>query len=206
MDALAALADQLGSVNAHLPLTEGMYSYDAIELISTIYMPAFRLDQTKYAVSQAYRNTEGKLVIDIIEAETGNSLMTFINMVSGPVKGGSDGLTPPKEVIAFLFEPLKVDMAEELEFLKKLPMGVPLPQFETVNTESYELATLLNNYNYNGRWMSGTFGEFSACGFELVYLGDSKKAPKDFVVGLSPLVAIIKLHCGNVKGHICLRT
>ena len=97
-------------------------------------------------------------------------------------------------------------MAEELEFLKKVKVGSSQPVFNAMNDIPYELATLLNNYNYNGRWMAGTFGELSVSGFELVYLGDSKGVPDGFVVGLSPLVAIIKLHHGNVTGHICLRT
>jgi len=205
MDALAALADQLGTVNVHLPITEGMYSYQAIELISDIYIPEYRLDQSNYSESQAYRNKDGKLSIDIKEAETNTVLMTFVNMVSGPAKSVG-GFIPSKEVIAFLFEPLKVDIAEELGLLQRIPMGVPLPKFETANTQAYELATFLNSYNYNGRWMAGTFGELSTCGFELVYLGPSREAPENFVVGLSPMVAIIKLHCGNKPGHICLRT
>lgn len=205
MDALAALADQLGSATAHLPLTEGMYSYDAVELISNMYLPAFRLDQTKYAESQAYRNKDGKLSIDIKEIDTNNVLMTFVNMTSG-IQTAPLELTINKPVATFLFEPLKVDVAEELEFLQRIPVGAPLPMFETANTQAYELATFLNNYNYNGRWLAGTFGELSTCGFELVYLGPSKEAPENFVVGLSPMVAIIKLHCGNTTGYICLRT
>lgn len=206
MDALAALADQLGSVNVHLPLTEGMYSYEAIELISNMYLPEYRLDQTHYSESQAYRNKDGKLAIDIKEVGTNNVLMTFVNMTSGLKQQQPFELTATRPVIAFMFAPLKIDIAEELEFLNRLAVGVPLPMFETANTQAYELAKLLNGYNYNGRWLAGTFGELSTCGFELVYLGPSKDAPEGFVIGSSPLVAIIQLHCGSVKGYICLRT
>jgi hypothetical protein len=209
MDVLAALADNLGTNTVHLPLAEGMLMPDALGMINNMYLPMSPLASENYADSQAYVGPDGKIKLELISKEGGNVLMTFVNMMSSVAPAPRVTLNNPfgpREYTPFLGTPLVIDLKEELDFLNDVPVGIPVPTYNVVNDVNYRLATLLNNYNYLGRWMAGTFGLLSTAGFEVVFKGWSIDAPDEFLLDYSPYVVIVKLHEGETQGFICLRT
>ena len=207
MDVIAVLADCLGTNNPHLPLTDGMLVGEAIDIINNVYLPMLPMSKDGFKETQAFVGTDGKITLELIDKETGNVLMSFSNYMGVP-KAGVDIPNPfaAREYTSFLFEPLTVDRKEELDFLDALPVGIPNPTFFAINDTNHQLATLLNNYNYQGRWMSGTFGALSTAGFEVVYKGWSMDVPDEFLLDYSPYVVILKLREGEQRGFVCLRT
>lgn len=207
MDVLAALADNIGTNVIHLPLTEGMLASQAIDMINNMYLPMSPLAASDYKDTQAFIGSDGKVKLELVNKETGNVLMTFVNFMSS-AKAAVQIANPfgAREHTAFMAEPLTIDRKEELDFLDNVPVKVPNPTFYAINDVNHQLATLLNNYNYQGRWMSGTFGLLSTAGFEVVYKGTSLDVPDEFLLDYSPYVVIIKLHEGEQRGFICLRT
>lgn len=209
MDVLAALADNLGTNVIHLPLTEGMMTEQAVTMINSMYLPMSPLSVEDYSDSQAFVGSDGKVKLELISKESGNVLMTFVNFMTVAPAPTAVAFANPfaaREHTAFMAEPLTVDRREELDFLNDIPVGIPNPTFYAINDVNFQLATLLNNYNYQGRWMSGTFGLLSTAGFEVVYKGWSMDVPDEFLLDYSPYVVIIKLHEGEQRGYVCLRT
>ena len=208
MDVLAALADNLGTNKAHLPIKEGMSLQEVLTLINGFYLEDAPLNYADYKDSQAFVGSDGRVTFELIDPESGGVLMTFVN--SNSAVAARPALANPFEEVrsytAFIFDPLTIDDKAELDFLNDIPERIPTPTYNTVNDVSFKLATLLNNYNYNGRWMTGTFGNLSTAGFEVVFKGWSIEAPDEFLLDYSSYVVILKLHEGDTRGYVCLRT
>ena len=204
MDVLAALADNLGTNAPHLPIKAGMGIQQVVELINAFYLPESPINHEDYKDGQAFLASNEKVTFELIDATTGNVLMTFVNSNSGVTKTVSLNF----DLTAYWAQDnLGANLLvteQEFAFLETLPLGLqPIPG---INDAAYQLASLLNKYNHMGRWVSGTFGNLCTAGFELVYLGETPSAPEEFKLEYSAKAAIIRLRNGEQQGYICLRT
>jgi len=204
MDVLAALADNLGTNVAHLPIKAGMELQQVVDLVNAFYLPDSPISYEDYKESQAFLASNEKVTFELIDAATGNVLMTFVNSNSGAAKTVSLNFNLADYWAQDNLGANLLVTEQEFAFLETLPLGLqPIP---SVNDAAYQLATLLNKHNYMGLWVSGTFGNLCTAGFELVYLGETPSAPEEFKLEYSAKAAIIRLRNGEQQGYICLRT
>ena len=208
MDVLTSFINALGSDTTHLPLKEGMSLHQVLGMVNIMYLSDTPLTESDYKETQAFLASDGLVKFELIGVNSEDVLFTFVN-VMGDLKKAQTTENPFHTlgvVAEFMFTPLQVNIKEELEFLEALPVGIQTAIVNPANDVNYRLATLLNNYNYNGRWMAGTFGLLSTAGFEVVYRGPSEEAPRGFLLDYAPYVVIVRLHQGEQRGLICLRT
>lgn len=203
----------------HLPLKESTTKEEAIQLANGFY--GTDLKEEDYKPSQAFWNTTGLLSLELISNESGEVKVTFANLnvkkpesPTTPVEDDEDDiwnlsnpLDTPELNQNLMAPPVHVNFADELVFLDQLGKGpVVYPVQGNDNSLAFELSKLLNNYQFLGRWVSGTMGSNSTGGFELIYKGPSKDAPEEFNLEASDMVAIIKIHHGETLGNLCLMT
>lgn len=189
----------------HLPLTASMRLSEALPLINAFYQTQFSSEQ--FSESQAFKDPSGALVLEARSVETGEVLIRFVNQnINVPQAVQRLTLSNPLDADTQWLGPLvTVDDASELAFLDELGSGNTYSTLSD-NTLAWKLATLLNEYNAVGHWRAGTFAEYSAAGFELVYKGPSADAPEEYLIGDSDMVAIIRFHNGTNKGMLCLKS
>lgn len=201
--------------NPHLPIKVGATLAEALQMCSIFY--EVDLDASVFKETQAFLGQTGKVRLELIDRETNTLLTTFINQTKPKLNDGVDPavtgnweLKNPLEMFVgkkeLLGPPLKVVGSTELSFLNGQQIGTPLPLIASLGDLAFKLASLLNEYGYMTRWVSGTFGGASTAGFEIVYRGPSEGADLDFNLEPSNDLVIIKLHHGEVKGCICLTT
>jgi hypothetical protein len=198
---------------AHVPLTPGMTSDDAITLANGFYQTA--VDPAQFKKTQTFWNTESLLQIDLIDPVTNEVFTHFVNKVykkpvklnAAPIALSLDNPLISTVAPTELMGPIIVlSDAVELEFLDELGSGNTYPIIGTNNNVAYYLSSLFNAHQFLGRWVSGTMGDLATGGFKLVYKGPSTDAPAEFPMDPSPMVAVIEILHGQQKGFICLRT
>lgn len=193
-----------GSV--HLPLTATTTVAEAVQLANGFYQT--QLDAASFKEATPEVNVEGRLVLLLVEVGTENPVIHFVNkntIVPATLKALINPLAKAVDQHDWLAPSVQLTSAEEIDFLDELGSGRVYP-LDSANTLPWRLAQLLNEYGVAGRWMAGTFAELSTAGFELVYKGPSAKAPEEFLVDASPMVAIIRTHHGDRKGYLCLKS
>lgn len=192
----------------HLPLTEHMSSVEAIGLVNAFYQTT--LDPKDFKDTQVFKTPEDRLVLELLDKTSGKVIATFSNQASAQTETPTSKLLwNPVEKVSdehnWLTAPVILTSPEEIAFLDELGERGLYP-ITSSNTLAWDLRNLLHGYNVLGRWSAGTYGPLCTAGFELIYKGPSNKAPKEFLVGESPMLAIIQLHHGETKGYLCLKT
>lgn len=199
----------------HLPLVSGMMMEEAVAMANGFYLTT--LDKKDFKESQTFVGPTQQLTLELISKEDGEVKVTFINKSTVDKTPEEDDdsddnwiidnpIYRPEEYTPWLDTPVTLQSKEELSFLDSLGDAGVYPVSGNNNDLAFQLSTLLNSYQFAGRWISGTLGGYAAGGFELLYRGPSETAPKEFLVDPSPLVAIIQIHHGDNKGFLCLRT
>lgn len=195
--------------DVHLPLTERMLVAEALQLANTFYQTELKAED--YNDSQAFKTPDGQLLLEVSDKSTGEVVIRFVN------KSKSNTVATPAmmrlwnplvgvtDTHNYLAAPVQLASAEEIRFLDELGSGNTYPT-DSDNGLAWKLASLLNEYGVAGRWMAGTYGDLSTAGFELVYKGVSSKAPAEFLIDFSPMVAILRFHNGDRKGYLCLKS
>lgn len=204
MDVFLALADSIGNSQLPLAVKETTTFEEAFRMIRMSYLPDIQLKVEDYKVTQPYVGEDGRVKLDIVPKDSNQVLMTFVNISSNITPLLKTSIAEPTK-IDFMFEPLTV-VKSEIEFIEWVGAGSYPPKYDTTNKYPYELAMLLNKYNYHGRWGMSTWGYMTTAGFQLIYFGPSEGVPEDFTVESSPYVMIIRIAEGETRGHICLRT
>lgn len=202
MGVFAALVDNLGEAEPHLPLKEGMVNHDVFYLINLIYLTDIAQDPEGYAASQTFYGSDDKLRFEVICKETGNVLMTFVNRNSSkPIE---------EDKVLFLNEyigPPLLLTKKEMEITDSVYQGTTYdPTKPPIDDFPFKLAKLLNDKNYIGYWLSGTMCDYSTAGLSMVYKGPGKDVPPEFPKDDSPYLVIIRTNQGKKKGYLCLRT
>lgn len=200
----------------HLPLKESTTSEEAILLSNGFYGTS--LTQDDFCSTQAFWSSTGFLNLELINKETSEVAVLFINKNSftetkPPVDPDEDEwiidnpIFESEKYTPYLTPPLLVAFPGELDFLNELGQGpVKYPVTGNDNTLAHKLSTLLNSYSVLGRWTSGTIGVNCTGGFELVFKGKSTDAPEEFYTSPSEQIAILKTHHGESIGYLCLLT
>lgn len=195
--------------DVHLPLTLQTVKGDAVTLANSFYQTD--LKEGDFKESQAYKDNEGQLVLELLDKESGEVVVRFVN------KSRSNTIATPAMLalwnplnnstpgINWLAQTVKIFSAEELSFLDEVGSGNTYP-LDSDNTVAWKLATLLNEYSVAGRWISGTYGELSTAGFTLVFKGAGDKAPLQFMLGKSDCLALIRINNGKRQGYLCLKS
>lgn len=195
--------------DVHLPLTPQTVKGDAVTLANSFYQTD--LKEGDFKESQAFKDNDGQLILELLDKETGEVAVRFVN------KSRANTIATPAMLalwnplvnvtpeITWLSQPVKVFSAEELAFLDEVGSGNTYP-LDSDNTVAWKLATLLNEYSVAGRWISGTYGMLSTAGFTLVYKGPGDKAPLQFMVGMSDCLVIIRINKGDKQGYLCLKS
>lgn len=195
--------------DVHLPLTELMETGAAISLANQFYQT--ELDSEDFNNSQVFTTPDGQLVLEVSDKTTGEVAIRFVNKAKVAVAAPAmislwnplRNTSPDQQ--ALMAPSVQLDSAEEIAFLDQLG-GPSVYPMDTDNTLAWKLAKLLNEHEVLGRWMSGTFAEYSTAGFELVFKGHSLDTPPEFLVDFSPMIAIIRIHQGKQKGYLCLKS
>lgn len=202
----------------HLPLTESMVSDEAIKLANSFYQTSLSVED--FQQSQAFLNSNQQLSLELLDKDTGDVIVTFVNQSAPSTTTVVDGAGVPavfewnlanpifdaRQYTPWMAPPVQLHSSEEVVFLDALGEGMTAPIITSDNTLAFKLSTLLNSYQVLGRWVSGTLGEQATGGFRLVYKGHSLDAPDGFLLDYSPLVVIIEILEGNQKGFLCLTT
>lgn len=195
--------------DVHLPLTELMVTGEALTLANQFYQTD--LNAEDFINSQAYKTPDGQLVLEVSDKTTGEVAIRFVNKAKANTVATPamlslwNPLVQPTEKHSWMAATVQLDSVEEVAFLDAMASGSIYPM-DGDNTLAWKLATLLNENNVLGRWMAGSFAEFSTAGFELVFKGHSLDVPNEFLVAFSPMVVIIRIHQGNQKGYLCLKS
>lgn len=194
----------------HLPLNQDTTVQHAIDLANSFYQTT--LNPKDFKVSVPFVGKDGYLRLNLTPAETDldglNQPITFVNKSAPAVEPVASLWSPVAKVSekhSWLVAPIQLHSEQEMAFLDELGSGNTY-SLHGCNTLAFKLATLLNGYEVLGKWMSGTFGELSTAGFELVYKGHSLDVPDAFLVDFSPCLAIIRLHHGERQGYLCLKS
>lgn len=199
----------------HLPIKVTTTLTEALQLCSIFY--EVDLDPAAFKESQAFMGSDGRVKLELIDKDSNTLITTFVNrtlpQLNDGVEQDSSGSWELKNPLSLnvgkkdlLGPPLTVVSPAELSFLNDLVPGEAIPLSGSSGDHAFKLSNLLNEYGYLMRWVSGTMGGCSTAGFEVVYRGDSVGADPGFLLEPSPDLVIIKLHHGEVKGYICLRT
>jgi len=196
---------------AHVPLTLGMTSDEAITLANGFYQTTVDADQ--FTKTQTFWNSDLILQIDLIDPETGEVVASLVNKASAlkviaepEVLSLGNPLVSETPLVELMGPVIVLGSAVEIQFLDELGVGATYPTTGTDNNAAFDLKTLLNAYQFLGGWVSGTLGANCTGGFRLVYKGPSEDAPAEFPMDPSPMVAVIEILHGEQKGFICLRT
>jgi len=210
------IPDFLKVSTPHLPVQQGMVTADAAYLSKTFY--GFELDLASLKKTQVFVNQSGQYSIELIDLKTNEVLLTFVNRTSS-VDPVAEAIVNAKDDEWALLNPLSVGKYEEwlgpvvelrtgdeIRFLDAMAVGATYPTDSPGNELPYRLASLLNHYQFLGRWVSGTMGNLSTAGFTLIHKGSSEGAPENFLVDQSAMCAIIQINHGVQKGYVCLRT
>lgn len=210
MDIPAILKDE-----PHLPLSEGMLSSQAVGLCNMFYATA--LNSGDFKQTQAFKDSNGTVRLELIHFNSGEVVVTFINKVTAATDPAlaptqpttwlldSPLMTAPDE-FAWLGSPVAIHSADELDFLDEVGVGNTYPTEATDNTVAWKLAQLLNSYRFLGQWMSGTIGGQCVGGFKLVYKGVADDAPDEFLLAGPEVVAVVQILHGSKQGYVCLRS
>ena len=196
---------------AHVPLTLGMTSDEAITLANGFYQTTVDADQ--FTKTQTFWNSDLILQIDLIDPETGEVVASLVNKASAlkviaepEVLSLGNPLVSETPLVELMGPVIVLGSAVEIQFLDELGSGNTYPIIGTDNNVAYYLSSLFNAYQFLGRWVSGTMGPLATGGFRLVYKGPSDNLPAEFPMDPSPMVAVIEILHGNQQGFICLRT
>lgn len=201
----------------HLPIKIGTTVEEALQLCSSFY--EVDLKPEDFQNTQTFINSKGFIVLELIKTDTDEVVITFVNTIPPRLNEGVNPcvvkefsfinpflLNNPADEFYLLAEPLTVTSKTEIEFLDALIPGETLSLTNNVGDFSFKLSRLLNDYGYVGRWVAGTSGLHSTAGFELIFKGPSKYAPASFFLEDSPCLVLIKIHQGETKGYLCIRT
>jgi hypothetical protein len=192
----------------HLPLMEGTLSSEAVSMANMFYQTS--LNAGDFKQSQAFRAADGKLYLELINVNTKEVIVTFTNKAEAAKAADTElvignVLSFASDEYSWLTSPVAVHSANELEFLDEVGVGNTYPTENTDNTVAWKLSTLLNSYRVVGQWKSGTIGDLCTGGFKLVYKGTADKAPEEFLLSSSDMVAVVQILHGSKLGFICLR-
>jgi hypothetical protein len=204
MDIPAILKDE-----PHLPLSEGMLSSQAVGLCNMFY--ATSLNEGDFKKTQAFKDSDGKIRLELIHFNTGDVIVSFVNKAAATAAAQAEWvldnpLMSAPDTFAWLGSPVAIHSADELEFLDEVGVGNTYPTEATDNTVAWKLAQLLNSYRFLGQWVSGTIGEQCAGGFKLVYKGVAEDAPDEFLLYGPDVVAVVQILHGSKQGYVCLRS
>lgn len=192
---------------------------DAIELANLFYQTS--LSVKDFRKTQAFLNSNQQLSLELIDDASGDVIVTFVNQSVPEASGTDDNNDPAQTPDAWVLknpifevgqytewmgEPVQLHSVEEFSFLDEMVDGLSASTSSPDNDFAYRLSSLLNSYQYLGRWTSGTIGDKVTGGFKRVFKGHSLDVPDGFLVDFSPMIAIIEIQHGQQKGFICLRT